>query len=283
MPLAFVGLFVSIASNASAAASAPPPELAPLLQKTSELEITSERLSGEETIVTKKLPPKLKALGGLKVKFSGEESTSPQAATLTTTILGKTSSLRFVDGTVYMREAAIAKHDGGRPWVKLDAQGSGKLFSSNPSIGSGTGLGGSGGGTSGSQFKVQTALLKAAHDVRSIGASTIDGQAVTGFAGTVDPKQIEESQLSAKLRKAIVESHIKPAATFEVFLAANGLPVRSNIVLAIGKVKLKVNEEVPAINFPVAVSLPPPAAETITLAELEKLQKKLLKKKHATK
>jgi hypothetical protein len=283
MPLAFAGLCAPLASNAAAAASAPPPELAPLLQKTSELEINSERLSGEETIVAKKLPPKLKALGGLKVKFSGEESASPEAASLTTTILDKTSSLRLVDGTIYVHEAALAKHDGGRPWVKLDAQGSGKLFSSNPSLGSGTGLGGSGGGASSSHFKVQTALLKASSDVRSLGASTIDGQAVTGFAGTVDPKQIEESQLSAKLRKAIVESHIKPAATFEVFLAANGLPVRSNIVLAIGKVKLKVDEEVLAINFPVAAIPPPPAAETITLAELEKLEKKLLKKKHAAK
>lgn len=265
--------------SAPAGAAPPPPELAPLLQRTSELQISSERFSDEVTIAPAKLPRKLKDFGGLKLKLAGEESAAPEAAAVTTTVLGKTITLRLVNKIIYLRDPSIAKRDGNRPWVALDAQTSGKLFSSNPSIGTGSGLGGSGGGIAVSHFKVETALLKASKNVRSLGASTIDGQAVTGFAGTADPKQIEASHLPAKLRSEVVKSHVKPAAKFEVFLAANGLPVRSNVVLVLGKIKLKASEDVLAINFPIAAIAPPPAAETITAAELEKLIKKKTKKK----
>ncbi len=277
--IAGAALCAAIAPAASAAATTPPPpELAPLLQKTSELQISSERFSGELTVTGKKVPPKLKALGGLKTKIAGEESTSPRAASITETALGRTISLRLVDNTLYIRDASIAKLDGGRPWVKESLQGSsGGLFGSHTKLGGGPG--GSSGTAAGSKFKTETALLKASNDVRSLGASAIDGQSVTGFAGTANPKEIEESSLPAKLRAEILKSHVKPAATFEVFIAANGLPVRSHVVLALGSVKLNVTEDVLAINFPVAAIAPPPAAETITGAELQKILVKQLKKK----
>jgi hypothetical protein len=273
--LSFVALCIAALSaplTQSAPAASAPPELAALLAKTSELQISSERFSGVVTIIPKKLPPQLKALGGLTLKLSGEESSSPRAAAITSTLLGRTVSLRLVDGSLYLREAAIAKHDGGRPWVRLDSRSSSNLFSSNPSLGSGSGLGGAGASTD-SRFKVETALLKASKDVRALGPSTLDGQQVNGFAGTVDPKQIEQSQLSAKLRAEVLKAHVKPAATFEVFIAPNGLPVRSDVVLALGRAKLKVTANVLAINFPVAAIPAPPASETITAAELEKLVK----------
>jgi hypothetical protein len=260
----------------------PPPELAPLLQKTSELTLFSERFTGEVKITGKKLPPKLKALGGLTSKVSGELSTSPEAASLTETVLGRTVSVRLVDKALYLREASIAKHDGGRPWVKESLSTSGGPFGSNPALGAG-GSGGSGGSggeaTTTEKFKTVTALLKASNDVRSLGASTVDGQAVSGFAGTADPKEVEKSTLPAKLREAVVKSHIKPAATFEAFLAPNGLPVRSHVVLALGSLKLSVMHDVLAINFPVAAVPVPPASETITTAELKKLIAKQVKKK----
>lgn len=265
---------------ASAAAQAPPPELASLLQRTSQLQISSERFSGELAITGKKLPSQLKALGGLKVKVSGEESTSPEAAAITETSLGTTISLRLVNHAIYIRDASIAKHDGGRPWVQESTGASTGLFGSHTTLGSGSGAsGGSGGASSSSRFKAEIALLKASNDVRSLGASTIDGQAVTGFAGTANPKEIEESSLPAKLRAEIVKSHIKPSATFEVFIASNGLPVRSHIVLALRGVKLNVTEDVLAIDFPVAAIAPPPAAETITAAQLKKVLAERAKKK----
>jgi hypothetical protein len=274
--LLLAGLCTALILPASAHAAAPPPELAPLLQETSQLQISSERFSGEVSIVPKKLPAKLKGLGALNLKLSGEASTSPAAAAVTTTVLDQSISLRLVDETIYVHEAALGKLDGGRPWVKFDHKSSGKLFGSNPGLDSNSGLGSSGG--QGSHFEIQTALLKASKDVRSLGSSTVDGQAVTGFAGTVDPKQVEESQLSAKLRRELLKAHVKPAATFEVFIAANGLPVHSKIVLALGRAKLTVTADVLAINFPVVPIAAPPASETITTAELEKLEKQKLEK-----
>ncbi|HEX3434782.1 MAG TPA: hypothetical protein VHT25_12065 [Solirubrobacteraceae bacterium] len=284
IPSLSIALLASAALHAYAAPDAgavtpvpPPPELAPLLQKTSELQLSSERFTGESTITAKKLPRKLKALGGLKSKISGEISTSPEEASITVTQLGKTISLRFVANTLYINDPTIAKHDGGRPWVKESQSRSGGLFGSSTQLGGGSGS--SGGGPRTSRFQTEIALLKASNDVRSLGASTIDGQAVTGFAGTADPKEIEQSALSKSLREAVAKAHIKPAATFEVFLAANGLPVRSHVVLRLGVIKLNVTQDVLAIDFPVATATAPPAAETITSAELKKLLAKQLKKK----
>ena len=50
-------------------------------------------------------------------------------------------------------------------------------------------------------------------------------------------------------------------------------------MLALGGVKLNVTEDVLAIDFPVAAITAPPAAETITAAELKKILAKQLKKK----
>jgi hypothetical protein len=276
--IAGAALCASIAPAASAAApTPPPPELAALLQKTGELTLSSERFTGEVKITSKKLPRKLKALGGLKAKVSGEVSTSPEAASLTETVLGHTISLRLLDNTLYIREPAIAKHDGGRPWIKESLSASGGLFGSNPGLGGGS-SGPGGGTTTPSKFKTVTALLKASTNVRSLGASTVDGQAVTGFAGTADATEVEESTLPAKLRKAVVKSHVKPAATVEAFFAPSGLPVHTHTVLALGGVKLIVTHDVLAIDFPVAPVPAPPAAETITTAELKKLIAKQLKK-----
>ena len=281
MLLAVAGLDAALVTRTLAAAAPtpvpPPPELAPLLQKTSELQLSSERFSGEVTITGKKLPLKLKALGGLKEKLTGELSTSPQAASVTETTLGKTLQVKIVGTMIYIHDPSIAKLDGGRPWVSESTSSSGGSFGSSPSIGGGSG--GSSGAGSTDKFKTEIALLKASKDVRSLGASTVDGQAVTGFAGSADPKEIEQSTLSAKLREAVAKSKIKPSATFQIFLGANGLPVRSHYVLALAGVKLNVSRDIPAIDFPVAAIAPPPAAETITGAQLKKIILAKLKKK----
>ncbi len=279
--VAVAGLDAALVSRALAtgapAAVPPPPELAPLLQKTSELELSSERFSGEVTITGKKLPRKLKALGGLTQKTTGELSTSPQAASITETVLGRTILVKLVGNTVYFHDLSIAKLDGGRPWVAESLGSSGGAFGSSPALGGGSS--GSSGSSSTDKFKTDTALLKASKDVRSLGASTVDGQAVTGFAGSADPKEIEQSTLPAKLREAVVKSKIKSSATFEIFLAANGLPVRSHLVLALAGIKLNISKDIPAIDFPVAAIAPPPAAETITGAQLKKILLAKLKKK----
>jgi hypothetical protein len=283
----FTGALIALAAlcastPAAVSAAAPPPELAPLLQKTGELQISSERFTDELAVTGKKVPSKLKALGGLKVKIAGEESTSPEVAAITETLLGKTIDIRLVNHVIYVHDASIAKYDGGRPWVAESVPGASTgLFGSHTTLGGGSS--GSSGASTASKFKTAIALLKASNDVRALGASTVEGQAVTGFAGSANPREIEESSLPAKLRAEIVKSHIKPAATFEVFIAANGLPVRSHFVLQLGGLKLAVTEDVPAVDFPVASVSAPSAAETITADELKKILVQQLAKKKKSK
>jgi hypothetical protein len=82
--------------------------------------------------------------------------------------------------------------------------------------------------------------------------------------------------------------HLKLRGSFETFVAANGVPLHTTILLAIGKLRFSTSADVLAIDFPVTVPAPPPAAETISAAELEKIEtarlekalKKLKKKKH---
>ena len=60
------------------------------------------------------------------------------------------------------------------------------------------------------------------------------------------------------------------------------MPVHTTVLLSIGKLRLGTSVDVLAIDFPVTVPAPPAAAETIGAAELEKIEKarieKLLKK-----
>jgi hypothetical protein len=267
-PLIAVALCALCACAGPAQASTPP-ELAPLLQKMSELRVNSARLSGEVTLSSSKLPRKLKALGGLKLKLSGELSTSPPAASLEITSPEATLSVRLVNKKLYIEEPQLAKLDHGRPWIEESVKSTKKLFSASPGLGSGSGLGGP--EASLGQFKSEVQLLKAATDVRSLGQSTVDGQAVSGFAGTIAPARFEEGQFPSKLRRELRRLHIKPKAGFEVFIAANGLPVRTSLVLSLSRVKVEVTVDVPAIDFPVEAVPVPPATQTISASELEKL------------
>jgi hypothetical protein len=253
----------------SAQATAAPPELAPLVAKMSELHVSSARLAGEVTVTGHKLPRKLKALGGLKLKLSGELSTFPPAASITAASPEATISVRLVNKRLYIEEPALAKLDGGRPWIEESPQSTKKLFGASPGLGANSGLGGPEGSLG--QFKSDAALLNKATNVRSLGQSTIDGQAVTGFAGTIAATQFEEGQFPSKLRGELRRLHLNPKGSFEIFIAANGLPVRTSLGLAFRGVKIQATVDVPAIDFPVGAVPVPPASETITAAELEKL------------
>ena len=82
--------------------------------------------------------------------------------------------------------------------------------------------------------------------------------------------------------------HLELKGSFETLIAANGVPVHTTLLLAIGKLRFSTSDDVLAIDFPVTVPAPPPAAETISAAELEKIETARLekaprkvKKKHA--
>ncbi|HUA75434.1 MAG TPA: hypothetical protein VL988_11800 [Solirubrobacteraceae bacterium] len=277
-------LLVLLPARHALAAPAPAPqpaELQTLEQRMSELTVNSQRFTGSVAIGGK-LPHKLAALRGLRLSYSGEQVLAPPATRVTTKLFGKPLTLLQIGDTLYVDEPALARHDGGRPWVKQDLTGKDKLFGSNPGLGSGTGLSRPGAGASGQAFKGVAELLEKASAVQALGPSTVEGQPVVGFAGTIGAQQLAEGQLPKKAIAELRRKHIKLSASLQVFIAANGVPVRTNLLLRIGKaIHLDVAADVLAVNFPVAAVPPPPAAETITAVELAKLEKARLKKAKA--
>ncbi|HTA06638.1 MAG TPA: hypothetical protein VK774_09770 [Solirubrobacteraceae bacterium] len=272
--LATLAVVLTLAPNARAGTAAPQPaELQALEQRMSEVTVNSERFTGSVS-VGGKLPHKLSALRGLKASFTGEHVLAPPATRVTTKLLGKPLTLLQIGESLYVNEPALARRDGGRPWVELDLAGRSKLFGSSPGLGSGTGLSGTSGG-SGQAFKDDAELLKDAAEVHALGTSMVDGQTVSGFSGTVSAAKLAQGQLPKKTLQTLRSKHIKLSASIEAFIASSGVPVRVSLTLRLGKaIRVSVLSDTLAINFPVAAVPPPPAGETITAAELAKLEKK---------
>jgi hypothetical protein len=252
------------------AAPAPPAELSSVEQKMSELQVSSARLAGKIELVGRKLPSKLSALRSLTVSFSGEESTSPPAATVTETTLGKSITVMEVGQALYLRDPAIAKLDGGKPWVQASVSSTGLA-------GGSLGLGAA--GNQSHPFSGEATLLRSATGVRSLGPGTVDGQSVTGFAGSVSPAKLAEGQIPAKLQASLRRLRYKLTGSFEVFVAADGEPVRTVARIGIGPIAMRVSLDVLATDFPVAPVAAPPASETITAAEARTLLAKAKAKK----
>ena len=103
---------------------------------------------------------------------------------------------------------------------------------------------------------------------------------MTGFAGTLDPRQIEQSVLSAKLRKAVEQGARQTVGRLRsVPRGQRASRCAGTSCWWLGGVKLNVTQDVLAIDFPIVAIAPPPAAETISGAELKKTSLKQLKKK----
>jgi hypothetical protein len=278
-PALLLAAFFALATGASAATPpAQPPELQALEQHMSELTVTSERVSGKETI-SGKLPHKLATPKSVTGEFSGEQSVSPEFANVTVNVAGHSETILQLGQTLYTHDPSIASHDGGRPWVAESLSAKDGLFGSSPSLGGGGSRGGGSAAPSPTPFKSDAELFKAGSEVRALGASTVDGQATVGFAGTLTASHLAETVFSKKQLAKLKHEHLKLAGSFEAFIApSSGVPVRTSIVLSIGKLRFGTSSDVLAIDFPVTVPAPPPAAETISAAEFEKIEKARLKK-----
>jgi hypothetical protein len=251
-------------ASPTTAAPAAAEELTPLVQEMEGLNVTSSRVSGEVTL-SGHLPRKLLALKEQTATFTAEESTFPPAATITETVLGKTLTVRLVNGKTYLEDPALASRDGGRPWVEVDAHEVG----GSQGVENGTALSGSLG-----TYKGAATLLKGLTAVRSLGASTVNGQSVSGFAGTIAPTEIEDPNIPAGLRTRIRKLHLKLSGTVEAFIAADGLPVRTVFALGIGDVHMKVTDNVLAVDESILAVTPPAASETLTANQAHALAKK---------
>ncbi|HEX4465702.1 MAG TPA: hypothetical protein VH025_00820 [Solirubrobacteraceae bacterium] len=246
----------------------------PLEQQLSTLQLSSEQFSARIDLKGAPRRGPLSKLRGQAIQLSGVASASSQQADVTASVAGKSLEVRLLGKQVYVNTPAIAKIDGGRPWVSETlASDDTKLLGSNVS-----GLGS--GDSSGPTFKDLAELISSGSHLRGLGAATIDGQATTGFAETIKPLSIYDAQIPAKVRSALKRLHLKPTAKLQVYLASNGVPVRTQVTLALGAARLHVDSDVTAVNVPVTVA-PPAPAETITSAQLKQLiAKRLAEIKH---
>ena len=261
---------------AAAPAPAPPPDLQRLEQAMLQLDPTSERFTATISVSATGAP------GGPFGSFSrvlaraastlavitvvGEAAFSPPMANISVDVLGLKVNERLIGTTLYIEEPFISRLDGGRPWVVKTNQHLEEATGTE-------GVGVSPGGTSNQPFASLVKELSKASNVRELGARTVDGLATTAFSATVDLG----AYASTPAKRKALEKLVRPQVGIEVFIAENGLPVRTVLNLAIREshpthhAHLIAQSDIPAIDVPVVVT-PPPPAKTITEAQLERLE-----------
>lgn len=257
-----------------------PASLVGLEQKMEELKVSTMRFSSETSLALShsnhRLAKLLKLL--LSTGVSGEETLSPASGNFTLTLFGHPFKLRVVGGATYLYLSGRGRgphHRYRHVWVKLGPGGLLEVFTVNgkhlkP--------------RKTSQLKASqpalieppfTGLRKAlagAEEVRETGTSTLDGQPVTSFLAILEPEQLEhENDLASASRR--LPSPQPPMVTLETSLAANGLPVRTVLTEHTAGLTVTATVSIPAIDFPLAIEAPP-ASQTMTVAQLRKLERR---------
>ncbi len=251
-------------SAAPTPAAVLPPDLVALEQRMGELQLTGERFVLSEWIAGGGLPKELAALLPKGEFAHGLFTLSPPAGEVTLILFGEKLTMKLVGGIIYLDVPAIAKRDGGRPWVKLARHDFHKYF--------GGALGVEGASQPGplavDPFAPLRARLNGALTVSELGPSTVDGQPVTGFLAKMPP-QTRRLTIPRTGKHVTIQNTQK----LEVFLAANGVPVRTKTISTTEGVRDTTQVDIPATNEAAVVEAPA-AAQTITLSELAALARK---------
>jgi len=243
---------VLLAPSLAAAQAALPPELQRLEAQAQQLHIESERFSmqfalkpptGRETVIN--------ATGVGR-------AAPPVASEINETVGSQSVIVRQIGHALYLRIPGIARHDGGRAWVHVSeneiSEQSGVDFAAAPhDLSASFGL-----------------INSSAEDIQQVASTTVDGQSTTVFSATVDLEKFF-STFGAPLVHKLQGVGIK-TATLELFIAANGLPVRTSVIIGVEGGTIAVTTDILQINAPVSVHAPA-AHATISEAQLRKLTK----------
>ncbi len=242
-------------------------ELQEVEQRLSTATPSSETVKGQMTF-SGHLPRKLAALDAAGITFTGELTASPAAAQVEITAAGRSETVLTDGEALYLRNAKLASKDGGKPWLKITRAEVDQLLHSNPTLNA-SGLA----PDTAHPYAGVAKVLSETKDARSFGTSTVAGQSVTVFGGTLPAAKIAEEVFSRKLAAAVRDFHIVLPGAFRVDVNAQGIPVRSDTTLLLpGGVQLTSVVEITAVDTPVTIT-PPPAGETITATEAEKIVK----------
>jgi hypothetical protein len=272
------GFSVLVAPTVAQSTPTLPPDLVALEQKMAALHFNSEQLTVQVEIASaggllgQGTPPLVFLAAG-----SGVESVAPPEGSFKLELLGQAHEVRDVGGAVYTEEPEVAKTDGGRPWVRSAGKGV------TPSLGLGpAGLTGATGGGAEGTFGKLVELVNSATSIEEIGPAVVDDQPVIEFSAPIDLTKVAgwSKLLSSGTSKALGGKVEEPTSELEIFLAANGLPVRLRIsVRADGSAETFTTDTL-ALEVPVTVQAPP-ARETIGEAQLKTLQRAASKRKAA--
>lgn len=222
--------------------------------------------------------------GGMPRSFplftgTGDIGVSPERAVLVLKALDALEvEAREVGGKAYLREPGISRIDGGRPWLSVSRaeleQADG--FSSTPGMLTMQGEHG--------MFGQLIEELAEAKSVTEVGEATVDGQATTEFAAELDLAKMEKGRLAHQpktVRKAALEMLRKTTMTLDVFIEPDGLPVRMSALAEFGKgFSMTVQSDIVATNVVFTV-VAPPAKETISAAQLKKVQRRRARRQEA--
>jgi len=242
-------------------------ELQEVEQRLAAATASSETVKGQLTF-SGHLPRKLAALNAAGISFTGKLTASPAAAQVEITAAGKTETVLSGGGALYLRDAKLAGKDGGKPWVRITRAEVNQLLHANPTLNS-SGLA----PDTAHPYAGVAKVLSETKDARSFGTSTVDGQSVTVFGGTLPAAKIAEEVFSRKLAAGLRDFHILLPGTFRVDVNAQGIPLLSDTTLLLpGGVKLRSVIEITSLDTPVTIT-PPPAGETISAVEAEHILK----------
>lgn len=250
-----------------------PPDLVTLEQKTLALQVTSERFSFAESVTGSGAPEgpfgafARASASQTFLTLTGEVGFEPLQARFEGELFGALKVAgRVIGSTAYLEEPELAKTDGGRPWLEEP----------NEPVDRATGValtGLAGGGSTGAEkaFGAIVTELGHARSVVEVGARNVDGQPVTVFRAIVDADTFGDETTAQ--RHALLKL-FKPLLRVEVMFAESGEPVRDVVSLSTrrGHVQLVGQEDVLALNQPVAPVEAPPASQTITEAQLQVLE-----------
>ncbi len=220
-------------------------------------------------------------------------SYSPRALTATSTLDGafgkhaihRQVTERLIGRSLYVDIPALARSDGGRPWVRSEEQltakpqdgGEGEpltaAFSAlTPALATVPQPGASGTFAGlGADFRAAQSI----HQIASLTPLTIDGQPVSGFTASIPVASLLAPHVSPQQLRRLLAS-AKPdekTAALELFIAPSGLPVRTAVELGAGAEGVAIQEDVLGLEVPLHVA-PPPADRTITQARLDRRESK---------
>lgn len=240
------------APSVAGAAAVLPPELQTLEQKAQALHIASERFT--LTFAIKEPSGKQTTLTSI-----GTGRISPPEAQLVETVGSKRLVVRALGNDLYESVPGLARLDGGRPWVHVResalSEQTGVNFAAAPQ-----------------NLTESFSLINSASEgVQEVGPATVDGQSTTEFTASVDLAQLL-SRFGAKLVQKLQSVGVRDAR-LALYLAPSGLPVRTSITIPVEGGSITTTSDILATEIPVSVKAPP-ARETISESEFEKLRRK---------